>query len=847
MDGVVRDMSNTGEAPSTQDAQRRNRPSRRKPRRVEPYAWLTAGAVSVGIATAISGTGIAYAEDATGSAGPASSASAKTASPPSDDSADKAASKAGDTNDDTAAAQETTDVDMGDQTGDDVSAEHPSDDDTSGVEDEDPGETSEDSRATAGTDADQDESGQSAQPSPANDEQVQGKDRDSARPQTPAVDESDPAEASADREESIPVREDVATEVDEPKGGPADTSASTTAPTLVISTAAVDAGAAPQASETVTSMATTTATAVETPAAPKTLPELLAALFLNFQRTYFNKMPTAKPVQKPGQSSQGVVTGTVGAKDPDGDPLEVELSSGPKRGSVQVDADGNYTYTPSAELAASGGTDTFTVVVRETNADEHAHGLDGMWNSMVRALSGAAVGTPAGTIVQTVTVTIAKITPGNPDSSIGGAGGETQDQPTRIPGGYDAGLKDPFQHADQPSGKTLNVRDYGATSGKSSDNDAAAIQKAINAAQAGDVVYLPNGVYHVKSIITMKSGVSLIGQSRDATVLASAFSTLTYLFSNPHAVIYAAPGSTNMTISSFTITQASGKIYNAGVRLGSENRGQVSRIAVKDLFIEKHRRFGIQLQNADNVLVDGNVIRNASALDGGGSGYGIIIDQAGSHNNWVRNNTIGPVIRHGILIQESAHHNLIEDNTITGAVSGAIDLHGEDEYSNEIRYNTVSDCVRNGTSVSPNGAGIEIGEYSGVIGTDKMHDNSGPNNWIHHNIVYNCTCGLRIVNNSNNTWIEDNIFYNNLEAGIKADLAPLQDLYIRRNTIYGNGSGIVLNDVLRAVLEDNRVTDNRKYGIWTNAGVIGYTIIGNTVVGNGTDVVLASQNGTYQT
>ncbi|MCV7061816.1 right-handed parallel beta-helix repeat-containing protein [Mycolicibacterium vaccae] len=223
----------------------------------------------------------------------------------------------------------------------------------------------------------------------------------------------------------------------------------------------------------------------------------------------------------------------------------------------------------------------------------------------------------------------------------------------------------------------------------------------------------------------------------------------------------------------------------------------------------------------------------------------MIIDQAGSHNNWVRNNTIGPVIRHGILIQEYAHHNLIEHNTITGAVSGAIDLHGEDEYSNAIRYNTVSDCVRNGTSVSPNGAGIEIGEYSGVVGTDKLHDNSGPNNWIHHNIVYNCTCGLRIVNNSNNTWIEDNIFYDNLEAGIKADLAPLEDLFIRRNTIYGNGSGILLNDVRGAVLEDNKVTDNRKYGIWTNGGVTGYLIAGNTVVSNGTDVVLASPNGVY--
>lgn len=833
MDRVVRDTSTTGNIPSPPAAQQSNRRNRRKHRRVEPYAWLAAGAVSVGIAAAISGSGIAYAEETAGSAGPAGSPSSQTdatSGGAADDTADKNPQEGSDSE------EEATDLDDTD------------DEDTQHDPPEEPSDDTADDDSDAPTDP------------PADDEAADSDNEGSApsRPDAPEVDERDTTRPNGDADEDS-VSEDLASEdlteedlvpgtdsepiVDadpEPVAPREEDEASPpeAAPATVVSPAAGQADRSPvsQASRTVTTLQT--ASAVQTQAAPKTLAELLRTLFLNFQRTYFNKTPTAKPVQRPGQSSQGVVTGTVGAKDPDGDPLEVELSTGPKRGSVQVDADGNYTYTPSESLAASGGTDTFTVVVRETNADSHTHGFQGMWNKMVRALTGATAGTPAGTILQTVTVTIAKVGTGAP----GGGPGE---QPAQSPGDYDAGLKDPFQHPDAATGKTHNVRDYGATSDKRSDNDAAAIQRAIDAAEAGDVVYIPDGVYHVKSRITLKTGVSLIGQSQESTVLASAFSTMSYLFTNPYAVIYAGAGTTNLTISSFTITQASGKIYNAAVSLGSENGGQVSRIAVKDLFIEKHRRFGVQLQNADNILVDGNVIRNASALDGGGSGYGVIIDQAGSHNNWVRNNTIGPVIRHGILIQEYAHHNLIEHNTITGAVSGAIDLHGEDEYSNEIRYNTVSDCVRNGTSVSPNGAGIEIGEYSGVVGTDKMHDNSGPNNWIHHNIVYNCTCGLRIVNNSNNTWIEDNIFYDNLEAGIKADLAPLEDLFIRRNTIYGNGSGILLNDVRGAVLEDNKVTDNRKYGIWTNAGVTGYLIAGNTVVSNGTDVVLASPNGVY--
>lgn len=407
------------------------------------------------------------------------------------------------------------------------------------------------------------------------------------------------------------------------------------------------------------------------------------------------------------------------------------------------------------------------------------------------------------------------------------------------PSGIDAGLTMPFASPDPITGRVLDVRLFGATPNNASNNDSIAIQSAITAARPGDVVYLPNGVYHLQSTVNLKTAVSMVGQSRDSTVLAGAFGA------TPHAVVYAAPGVNNLTLSTFTITLGSGSVYNAGVRLGMENAAEVSRIAVKNLLVEKHQRFGIQLQNTKHVLVEGNVVRNASALDGGGSGYGIIIDQSGSHNNVVRNNHVGPVIRHGILIQESAHHNLIENNRIVGAVSGALDLHGEDEYSNEIRYNKISDCVRNGTSVSPNGGGIEVGEFSGVIGSETMHDNSGPNNWIHHNEVYNCTYGLRIVNNSNYTLIEDNNFYNNDISGIQADLAPLHHLYLLRNNVYQNGNGIVLSNVAHAVLQNNLIVYNRGYGVWADAGVTDYTFTGNTVTNNGVNIAVSTQQTAY--
>lgn len=75
------------------------------------------------------------------------------------------------------------------------------------------------------------------------------------------------------------------------------------------------------------------------------------------RRTFFNEAPTVAPVQLTGQVS-GPITGTIGAVDPEGDPITYSLSAAPVFGTVVVDSDGSYVYTPGADFA---GTDAFTV------------------------------------------------------------------------------------------------------------------------------------------------------------------------------------------------------------------------------------------------------------------------------------------------------------------------------------------------------------------------------------------------------------------------------------------------------------------------------------------------------
>jgi beta-glucosidase/6-phospho-beta-glucosidase/beta-galactosidase len=108
----------------------------------------------------------------------------------------------------------------------------------------------------------------------------------------------------------------------------------------------------------------------------------IAAVGRELQRLVDNRYPTVAPAIL-GQSADGVVTGTLGAADPDGDPLRYTVISSPALGRVTVDeSTGGFTYTPVADLAAYGGTDSFTVAVRDQTGPA-LHGLQGLLNAPI--------------------------------------------------------------------------------------------------------------------------------------------------------------------------------------------------------------------------------------------------------------------------------------------------------------------------------------------------------------------------------------------------------------------------------------------------------------------------------
>lgn len=332
------------------------------------------------------------------------------------------------------------------------------------------------------------------------------------------------------------------------------------------------------------------------------------------------------------------------------------------------------------------------------------------------------------------------------------------------------------------TGKTLNVLDFGAVSDDENFDNSLAFKAAIGEAQPGDEIYIPEGTFYFSeaalfsksyvSHITLVSGVNLRGAGMDKTVLVSKFPE--NINNKYKTAMIVSLTQSDIVMSDFSITSLTPDsmlpdpdVSNANNRVGTApvygivvDNGKPTEphgnVVINNISIEKFERMAIRIRVVRDVLVSNVTIQKATDLGGGGAGYGIsiqgrgnAIDITGSNldtvHNIVRNCTIkGPYIRHGILLQYYAHNNLITENVVMDTLLDAIDLHGEDEYSNEISHNTVINTRR--------GAAVGIGN-SGAT-----HDAAGPYNWVHNNTFTGNLRGLDIVYGSPKSIIEKNIF-----------------------------------------------------------------------------------------
>lgn len=123
----------------------------------------------------------------------------------------------------------------------------------------------------------------------------------------------------------------------------------------------------------------------DTPGEPPTLWTLLAFVRRELQRTFFNSHPHADPMIT--SQTDDLVTGTIGAVDPDGDRLVYTIvGRGPALGRVSIDQEtGAFTYTPVVDFSTLGGSDRFTVEISDETRP-HLHGLAALWEVPINLL-----------------------------------------------------------------------------------------------------------------------------------------------------------------------------------------------------------------------------------------------------------------------------------------------------------------------------------------------------------------------------------------------------------------------------------------------------------------------------
>lgn len=442
------------------------------------------------------------------------------------------------------------------------------------------------------------------------------------------------------------------------------------------------------------------------------------------------------------------------------------------------------------------------------------------------------------------------------------------------PGLYSPDGSTPYiPHSPNPvTGRTLNVQSFGAIPNSGIDNKAA-IQAAINAAKPGDEVFIPDGVYHLKAdssavtMLTLKSGVNLRGESKEGTVLLAYFERTSIRNSVMRVLGKEDIVISNMTIKgdvpdpSYVLDHNSNTVKTNEptylIHIEDSKAVPSKFIDIEDLVLEKCKEMAIRVSKSHDVSIRRITVRNLTDVGGGGTGYGVSIQGAGHKNDRLgyENDTYynivedsnfeGPYIRHGVLLQYYAHNNLVKDNSFYQTVLDAIDLHGEDEYLNDIDSNYIENVLKNGAI--------------GVGNSGATHRNAGPYNYLHDNVFTNCRDGIRVYLGTEDTLIENNRIINTTQpdnaVGIWVQNAP--GTIVRGNVIEGNkakgfwgikleydngdpvngGEGIPEN----ILIENNQVSDNAN-GVWIKDGNF-ITLRDNEIQNNiGIDLIDNSTN-----
>lgn len=312
----------------------------------------------------------------------------------------------------------------------------------------------------------------------------------------------------------------------------------------------------------------------------------------------------------------------------------------------------------------------------------------------------------------------------------------TEPTPDEEPDTDEEQVEDNPPNADDPPDAPLtgiSILDFGATPNDASDDDALAINAALEAAQPGDTVRVPVGDYHTRSEIALRPEVRLEGEDQVTTRLidvAGGDRKLIAGFEDHRSAV------ANLTLTS---TADPALFFAVFVQFSD-------RVTIEDVTIDRFQRYGIYAHGVSNSAIERVTISGATDLSAG-EGYGVHITE-GSHHILVADSRFTAPLRHAILLQHDAHNNVVRDNVIDGTSRDGIDLHGSGEYANLIFQNTVTNAQS---------AGIGVGEEGAP---------SGRRNRIEDNLLDGNKWGIIIHGPSDGTLVYGNRVLNSIDHGL---------------------------------------------------------------------------------
>lgn len=388
-------------------------------------------------------------------------------------------------------------------------------------------------------------------------------------------------------------------------------------------------------------------------------------------------------------------------------------------------------------------------------------------------------------------------------------------------------------------GKTYGAKGDGVT------DDTPAIQGAIDylSTNGGGFIYLPKGIYILKSPLLWKSNVSIFGDGVGLSILKPyEQSGTTEGFSAIEWVSGSTSYSNPMINCVFTNFEIDGSLMTISTYT-SKPKGIVIHYMkdciFKDMLIRNTCATGLGVDFLKNVTIDNVTTINCgrswvdtgSEQNVGGAGIGIGTKRMQGESFIIRNCISDGNGNYGIFLEDQGFSSypqnqdicyIISNNIVKNGRNIGIAVKGGDRtiISNNVVYNNAV-------------SGIAVIENNGFTLDDCI---------ISNNISQNNKRGIFVdcIGTVKNLKIFGNDVNRNIEQGIlvTGDQTIISNMFIEDNNIYENQSGVDINLVLHSEfvkIKNNQIAGNYQNGLSITSLTNSFdtvTIIGNEVLNN---------------